>query len=37
MEAHKQNITLNDYINKALASMVEEYKAKGLFKETDNV
>jgi hypothetical protein len=28
MEAHKQNITLNDYINKALASMVEEYKNK---------
>jgi predicted HicB family RNase H-like nuclease len=31
MEAHKQNITLNDYINKALAEMVEVYKAKGLF------
>lgn len=37
LEAHKQNITLNDYINKALASMVEEYKAKGLFKETEDV
>ena len=34
MEAHKQNITLNDYINKALAEMVEVYKAEGLFKET---
>ena len=33
MEAHKQNITLNDYINKALADMVEVYKAKGLYKE----
>jgi hypothetical protein len=28
MEAHKQNITLNDYINKALAEMVEVYKAR---------
>jgi len=37
LEAHKQNITLNDYINKALASMVEEYKAKGLFKEAEDV
>ena len=33
MEAHKQNITLNDYINKALAEMVEVYKAEGLYKE----
>ena len=32
MEAHKQNITLNDYINKALAEMVEVYKAEGRFK-----
>jgi predicted HicB family RNase H-like nuclease len=26
LEAHKQNITLNDYINNALAAMVEEFK-----------
>jgi len=37
MEAHKQNITLNDYINKALASMVEEYKAKGLYKDKEDL
>jgi len=35
MEAHKQNITLNDYINKALAEMVEVYKAEGRFKEKE--
>jgi len=34
MRAHEQNITLNDYINKALAEMVEVYKAEGRFKET---
>jgi len=26
MEAHRQGITLNDYINNALAAMVEEFK-----------
>ena len=26
MEAHRQGITLNDYINNALASMIEEFK-----------
>jgi hypothetical protein len=35
LEAHKQNITLNDYINKALANLVERYKADGRFTATD--
>ena len=34
LNAHKQNITLNDYINKALAEMVEVYKARGEKLET---
>jgi len=35
LNAHKQNITLNDYINQALASMVEVYKAEGRYKGID--
>jgi len=34
-EAHKQNITLNAYINQALASMAEVYKAEGRYKGKD--
>ena len=33
--AHKEGITLNDYINKALANMVEVYKDKKLFEEEE--
>jgi predicted HicB family RNase H-like nuclease len=37
LEAHKQNITLNDYINNALASLVEEFKKdpEGLKAQAD--
>lgn len=35
LEAHKQDITLNEYINRALASMVEHYKATGQFNGED--
>jgi hypothetical protein len=34
LEAHKQNITLNDYINAALRGLVEKVKRDEGFKET---
>ena len=37
LAAHKENITLNDYINKALANMVEIYKADGRLNDTTDI